>query len=93
MKGLFQFIFKCMTGFILVLCESPVDTKEQWMYVLFGTLGTAVFLLVFFVLVWLMDKYFFVRKNFFAEHQLSISFLSACIMTFIYFTVTYFFCQ
>ena len=89
MKGLFQFIFKCMTGFILVLCESPVDTKEQWMYVLFGTLGTAVFLLVFFVLVWLIDKYFFVRKNFFAEHALLLSFSSAFILTFIYFAIAY----
>jgi hypothetical protein len=65
--------------------------EESWKFILFGTVGIAVFLLVFFGMVWLIHKYFFVRKNFLAEHQILISFSSACILTLLYFAAMYIF--
>ena len=94
MQSFFQFVFNCMIGFIFLLCgEDSVNTKEEDIYILFGTLGAVIFLLVFCILMWLIDKYFCVRKNFVAEHRFSISFSSACILTFAYFAATYIFYQ
>ena len=93
MKDLFQFIVKCMLGAIAMLCDSSVDMKEEWPFILFGMLGVIVFLLVFFGLLCFIHKKFFIRKNFFAEHVWLISFSCACILTFIYFAVIYIFYQ
>lgn len=89
MRDFFQFIFKCMLGFIVMICDSSANPEEEWKFILFGTIGVVIFLLVFFVLLWLIHKYFFVRKNFFAEHALLLSFSSAFILTFIYFAIAY----
>jgi len=91
MKDFFQFIFKCLLGFVAMICGSSVNEQEEWTLILFGALGVAVFLLVLFALLWLIHKYFFVRKNFFAEHVWLISFSCAFMLTFIYFAVTYIF--
>ena len=64
MRDFFQFIFKCILGFIAMICGASVNGEEGRTFILFGTLGGVVFLLVFFVLLWLIHKYFFIRKNF-----------------------------
>ena len=74
-----------------MICDSSVNAEETWKFILFGTLGIAVFLLVFIGIAWLIHKYFFVRKNFFDEHQILISFSSACILTLLYFAAMYIF--
>ena len=89
MKDFFQFIFKCMLGFIAMICDSSVNMEDTWTFILFGTLGVVIFLLVFFGLLWFIHKKFFVRKNFFAEHVWLVSFSSAFILTFIYFAIAY----
>ena len=48
MRDFFQFIFKCMLGFIVMICDSSANPEEEWKFILFGTLGVVVFLLVFF---------------------------------------------
>ena len=91
MKDFFQFIFKCILGFVLMICDSSVNIEDNWKYILFGIIGVVIFLFVFFGFLWLIHKYFFIRKNFLAEHVWLISFSSAFILTFIYFAVTYIF--
>ena len=91
MRDFFDFIFKCILGFITMICDSSVNVEETWKFILFGTLGIAVFLLVFIGMEWLIHKYFFVRKNFLAEHRLLISFTCACTLTLFYFAMMYIF--
>ena len=93
MRDFFQFVFKCILGFFWMICDSSVNIEDNWKYILFGTIGGLIFLSVFLGMVWFINKYFFIRKNFLAEHMLLISFSSACILKFIYFAVTYIFCQ
>ncbi len=88
MRDFFDFVFKCISGFIVMLFDSSAEMGE---YILFGTIGGFVFLLVFVGIEWLIHKYFFVRKNFLAEHELLISLSCACLTSFIYYAAAYIF--
>ena len=91
MREFFKFVFKCIMGFIAMICDSSVNGEELWKFILFGTVGISVFLLVFIGIEWLIHKYFFVRKNFIAEHNLLVSFACACTTMLLCFATIYIF--
>ena len=91
MRDFFDFVFKCILGFITMICDSSVNVEETWKFILFGTLGIAVFLLVFIGMELMIHKYFFVRKNFLAEHNLLVSFACACTTMLLCFATIYIF--
>ena len=86
-----DFIKNCFLNVVMQMCGSYPETKKGWKYLLFGDIGLLVFLAVFFGLMWYIHKYFFVRKNFLAEHDWLISLGSAFAATAIYYVIAYVF--
>ena len=86
-----EFIKNCLLIVVMQICGTFPETGVEWKYLLFGDIGLLVFLAVFFGLMWYIHKYFFVRKNFLAEHNLLVSFSCACMLTLLYFAAMYIF--
>ncbi len=86
-----EFIKNCLLVVVIAICGVAPETDEGWKYLLFGGIGLFVFLAVFFGLMWYIHKYFFVRKNFLAEHVGLISLGSAFASTVIYYVIAYVF--
>ena len=72
-------------------CKYSAVIPEQKRVGNIGDMGLFIFLAVFFGLMWYIHKYFFVRKNFLAEHVLLTSFGSAFTATVIYYVIAYVF--
>lgn len=86
-----EFIKNCLLVVVIAICGVAPETDEGRKYLLFGGIGLFVFLAVFFGLMWYIHKYFFVRKNFLAEHDWLISLGSAFAATAIYYVIAYVF--
>ena len=86
-----EFIKNCLLIVVMQICGTFPETGVEWKYLLFGDIGLLVFLAVFFGLMWYIHKYFFVRKNFLAEHVGLISLGSAFASTVIYYVIAYVF--